>query len=230
MDVFLQVFGAVALAQTAVGFAYAMENTEAFTNFEKVFFLLHSSMEVAAEALFLLMTLTTLYAEERCCNCMIDGGEDLMEGIKSWTRDALHNAVSRDAVMGVNDFSAPAFFALLLSLLSVVLWATFYPVWGFSSEGESEDVRLALSIASAACVAIVLLMPLFCIRNDRLDRYVNNSIYFAFGVEKVFVLYFLLADVERLCAGPLGRTFVALLLLEIFSICVILVRVCTGYR
>lgn len=228
MYVFLQLFGMLGLAETAVGFAYALTNRDSFTNFEEVFFLAYASLEVAAEVLFLILASATQCVEDKCCNCLIDGGEGLFQALRAYTRDPLHNAVTRDSVYGMDDFAAAAFSGVLLSLLSVVFWASFYPVWGFSPADGAEDLRMALSIASAVCVALVLLMPIFCIRNDRLDRFVNNTIYFTYGVEKVFIVTFLLSDVDRLCSGSLGRTFVALLLLEFCSVFIICMRIWGG--
>lgn len=81
-------------------------------------------------------------------------------GVKALIRDPLHNVakamfddaadketVDKDDVL--DEYYGGSYIAITVSVLSLLVWATFWPVWGSLFDGDGDDgLRLALSICA----------------------------------------------------------------------------------
>lgn len=128
---------------------------------------------------------------------------------------------------GADNYGYLSYLAIGISVLSLLVWATFWPVWGSSFEGDGDDgLRLALSTSSVVLFGVVIL-PICCrCSSDNTIGLALVVVLFMYAMEKIFEVYILLSDLERLCPGDLGKALVGFQSTEILSVIVILV--CMG--
>lgn len=216
MDIVLQVLGTFGLIETVVEFTYVLTNRDNFTTFEEVFFLTSGCIEMLGEVVFLLVGITIFFQDKDC------------KGVRALVQDPVHNlakAIFDEAAKNESETNGEyvgwSLIAIFISVLSLPVWATFWPVWGGSFDGDGDDgLRLALSICSLALIYIWILIS--CKEREiSLDQglYV---LFIMYAIEKVFEEYILLSDLERLCPGDLGKALVAFQLAEIMSVAFIL--------
>lgn len=218
MDIVMQVLGAAGLVETVVEFTYVLTNRHNFTPFEEVFFLASGCTEMLAEVVFLLMVVRITFRDRN------------FKVVKSVVRDPIHNLAKRafDLTAGkeleeiAGDYVDGAILTLLVAALPLPVWATFWPVWGELFDGDGDDgLRLALSSCSLGLYCVWIY---FSCREKTLTGTASCLVFVVYAMEKAFEVCVLLSDVERLCAGGLGKALLALLLVEISSLAFILAR------
>lgn len=219
MDIVMQVLGAAGLVETVVEFTYVLTNRENFRPFEEVYFLVTGCTEMLGEAAFLLMVMKISFRDRT------------IKVLKSLFRDPVHNLAKRafDLTAGkeaeevAGDYVDGSILAVLVSVLSLFVWATFWPVWGvppFEGDGDG-GLRLALSSCSLGICCIWLY---FSCSEKTVTGTASCLVFIMYATVKVFEVLILLSDLGRLCPGGLGKALVAFLLVEITSVAFILVR------
>lgn len=211
MDLAIQVLGTAGLVETVVEFTYVVTNRESFTPFEEVFFLTSGSIEMLGEVLFLMVGLYIFLGEKDCNRAKAL----LRDPVHNCARVAFDEAADTDTAKGFeDDYYRGSAFAIVISVLSLPVWATFWPVWGSLFDGDGDGgLRLALSICSLALCCTLLFLA--CKGKEDPAVYV---VFVMYAMEKVFEVYILLSDLERLCPGDLGKALVAFELTEILSV------------
>lgn len=198
---------------------YVLHYRRKFNDFEEAFLLTTTGFETAAEIFFLLAGISVYSSGTR----------------KGFWRAMATNPVhhyARALLLGgsrerINQYFTAANVAMFVALSSLLPWALFCPVWGPAFDAESEDVMMALSAWSCAGVVMLILsvvfsVPLydFCRHSSDWSQVMFHSIL---GLSlyvsiKVFEVYVLLSDTERLCSGAFGKALVGLQLSEILSV------------
>ncbi|CAM9721959.1 unnamed protein product, partial [Ectocarpus fasciculatus] len=124
MDFAVQLFGTMGLIETVVEFSYAITNRENFTTFEEVFFLTSGSIEMLGEVAFLLMGIGVFFRKKD------------RAGFKALLKDPVHN-LARGIFEGAAEkklqgeaYDECSCLAVMVSILSLFVWATYWPVWG----------------------------------------------------------------------------------------------------
>lgn len=224
-DIVIQVSGMCGLAGTFAEFIYAVTNKDSFTNFEEVFFLTAGFFDVLGEFVFLFIGLLLF-----CANAEVNFPVRILT---VFTRDPVHNIawIKTRVRFGSDERSwevvilLVATLEIIVSALSVLPWAVFFPVWFRSFEGD-KGVRLALSISS---LVLLILFPVI-VYSMRFDHKVLSeflSLFWLCGMhimEKVFEVYIVLSNARRLITGVLGWCMVGCLVIDIISVVLILVR------
>lgn len=229
----LQAFGTAGLIETVVEFTYVLTNRDNFTEFEKVFFIASGSCEMAGELLFLFGGCWML---RKASSATLR-----TDYIKMLARDPIHNMAGYSVKTNAREeFEQAKYFnlswiAVGVSVFSFFCWAIGYPLWCTSFDGDGDqDLRVALSVVSAvSLVCCALAYYTIIIRKAFGSRFLRTHVLLStfpvlYAIEKVFEVYILLSDLDRLCPGDLGTSLVVLQMLEIASVLVILGRSITG--
>lgn len=206
-------------AAIQVMFGYVFIRRGNFNNFEEAFLLTTAGFETAAETFYVLAGISVYSSGQR----------------KGFWRAMATNPVhhyARALLLGGSQerrtqYFAAANVAMFVALTSLVPWALFCPVWGPSFEAESGDVMMALSTWSCVGVVVLILsvafsVPVydFCRHSSDWSQVMFHSIIsmILYISIKVFEVYVLLSDPERLCSSAFGKALVGLQLSEVVSI------------
>lgn len=214
MDIAFHVFGAAGLASTVVELLYVLTNRDRFTRFEEVFFFTSASFEVAAEAIFLGWLVYKISRD-------LDVTFISMFGVI--TKDPVANlGVSRvtTRTKRAGDEAYVCYPIVLFSIIPLLAWATFLPVWVSSFDGD-EGIRLALSIASIVGT-LTLLFSFYLVAMAVANPWSGGEPLFSYGIAmtihlmiKTFEVSILLSHWERLCSSDLGKSLIVLLAMEV---------------
>lgn len=208
----VQVLGAAGIVETIVEFSYALVNLEEFTSFERVFFLVSGSAEMAGEVTVLWWMTKRMLKK--------DNVADACKVAKDYVRDPMHIWCFSPwwEEEGYDfDLEDGAVRALALSLLPSLFWWVILSIMvfgsGFESDGDG-DVMLVLFAASlgfflsfVVCLLLVLLV------------YPNGYPFYSclYSMQKIFEIYLLLSRRERLASDVLGVLLICFQLLELVS-------------
>ncbi|CBN80266.1 expressed unknown protein [Ectocarpus siliculosus] len=217
MEVAVQVFGAAGLVETVVEVAYVVTTLRRFTTFEEWYFLASVSFEVAGELLFLFAGI-----------CLLSRNSNRRTTARALTKDPVHHvaAVATDSDYMSWEFAALSLASTVVSLLPLLAWATFLPVWGepFAEDGGDEGLRVALSAFSLTGVVAMLASGERARRSSpgskrqrAMDTLVVVGVV-SYATQKAFEVCVLASAWERLCTGVLGKALVVLLTVEILSV------------
>lgn len=219
-NIVMQALGTCGLAASIMEFIYVWTNRDSFTNFEEVFFLTAGSLEMLGEVVFLISGL--IIASKNSWS---------VEILKTLIQDPVHilasaggGILSGDGAETVDeDIFLCSDWAFVISLLSALPWAVFFPVWGPSFE-EQGRLRLALSISSL----VLLLFPslIICfgemisleIKKRAMNIISSFCLCALYAMEKVFEVFIILSEADRLMADDLGWWLVGFQVIEIFSV------------
>ncbi|CAN0163821.1 unnamed protein product [Ectocarpus fasciculatus] len=215
MEVAVQVFGAAGLVETVVEVAYVVTNLHRFTIFEEWYFLASVSFEVVGELLFLFAGV-----------CLLSRTSNRRTTAKALTKDPVHHvaAVATDSDYMSWEFAALSLASTFVSLLPLLAWATFFPVWWDSFAGDDEGLRVALSAFSLTGVVALLASAEMARRSSpgferqrTMDTLVVVGVV-SYATQKAFEVCVLATGWDRLCTGALCRALVVLLTVEILSV------------
>lgn len=181
------------------------------------YFLASVSFEVAGELLFLMAGI-----------CLLSRTSNRRTTAKALTKDPVHHvaAVATDSDYMSWEFAALSLASTVVSLLPLLAWATFFPVWGKSVAGDDddEDLRVALSAFSLTGVVALLASAERARRSSpgserqrAMDTVVVIGVV-SYATQKAFEVCVLVSGWERLCLGVLGRALVVLLTVETLSV------------
>ena len=126
--------------------------------------------------------------------------------------------------------------SIAVSLLPLLAWATFLPVWGPSLGDAGEDTRMALSICALVGLAAFAIAGVRArIASLGFERQMAMDLLVAIGfvlyaTQKVFEVFVLLSNADRLCPDLLGKALVALLSVEAVSVVLVVVALCSVVR
>lgn len=220
MELALQLLGTVGLVETVVEFTYVVTNRENFTPFEEIFFLASGCIEMLGEVIFLVAGIWECFRQRDC------------EGSRALVKDPIHNIASGVLDGNVDNYNVLSLFAIWVSVLSLPIWASFWPAWGRLFDGDGDEVlRFALSTCSLYLVGIMLIQGYrgydsSADRTSLFKTYATGksgaTVFVAYAMEKTFEVYILLSDLDRLCPGDLGKALVGFQLTEILSVALIL--------
>lgn len=184
-----------------------------------MFFLTTVVFESGAELLFLSVGY-----------CWLRRHSNLRTSVKTLSKDPVHHiaAVATDSADDISwELSALSHASIVLSLVPLLAWLTFFPVWGSSFSGvNDQDLREALSICSLVGVgAFVFSSARAVVSSLGVDRQSAMDVVVAIGMvlyamQKCFVVYVLLSNLERLCPNVLGKALIAFLCLEVVSVAI----------
>lgn len=194
-----------------------------------MFFSTTVAFEIAAELLFFCVGV-----------CWLRRHSNLRTSVKTLAKDPVHHvaAVATDAAEDTcREFSVLSLAAIAVSLLPLLVWATFLPVWGTSLGGSGGgDVRTALSVCSlvglvsfAVAGARARLAPSGFERQMAMDLLVATG-FVLYATQKIFEVYVLMSSVDRLCPGVLGKALVAFLSVEVVSVFLVVAALCSVVR
>lgn len=227
-DLLNQLFGISGLVATILEFIYINTNANSFTAFEYLFFWCVSLTEMGGETYLLVVGLWLLRSfscSPKLLTAMIKDPVHILAGAK------FTESVSDEE----NELTKMALGALFMSWVSVYFWVIFWPVWDRRFTGD-EGLRFALSV-----VSLVLVLSLLCIRyltgspfirgithqdysSTKFNLFVS-IISLIYSMEKVFEVYILLSNKERLITGIVGEMLVGLQAAEIFSLATFLFHI-----
>lgn len=215
LDATNQVFGICGLIAIIVQFVYTVTNAANFTSFELFFFVITSSTDIGTEAFLLyngLKILRKFGFSLKLLRALIKDPAHILAAAK------LHD----DTTDEVKRLQFWALLTLFGSNSSVYVWATSYPLWGFSGD---TGFRLALSI-----VSFVLVLPFIyvCASAKHLGSVLDFdstrfTLFFSlaclmFIMEKTFEVCIMFSNEERLITDVLGIMLVTVQSAEVFSI------------
>jgi len=217
-----QVLGLCGLAGTIVEFIYVWTNTDKFTNFEGVFFLMTGTFEMLGEVIYV----------ARCLIFTLTNWTFPVKSVaETLAKDPIHIAVLlndrvRAGIYGKNQQELEAWkyeeaavecslSSIVISTLPMLPWALFFPVWGPRFDGD-ECPRLALSIFSLGLIVLQVLAARTSSDWTRLIPLMSLCAVYTAG--KVVEMYVILSHADRLIKSDLGWWLVGLQVTEVLSI------------
>lgn len=212
-------------------FGYVFIRRARFNGFEEAFLLTTAGFETSAEVFYLLAGISVYSTGQR----------------KGFLRAMATNPVhhyARALLLGGSrerrtQYFAAANVAMFVALASLIPWALFCPVWGPSFEAESDGVMMALSTWSCAGVVMLILSVGFSVPAHGFCRHsidesqvmfhhiISMVLYISI---KVFEVYVLLSDPERLCSRAFGKVLVGLQISEVVSVTAFVAALLVGSR
>lgn len=219
----LQVLGTVGIIETIVEFSYAIVKLEDFTPFEKTFFLVSGTFEMAGELFVLWRMVKTMLSK--------DNAPEACDVAKSYVKDPIH-IYAFSPWQGEDgyddDLEEGAGYGIILALLPTLFWWLILIVMifaaGFASQGD-ETIMLALAIVSFfSCLytlGIVGAMRLFKLAVPTYLTAGYAMLPWLYSVQKVFEVYLLISRGDRLAADELGVSLILFQLVELTSCAVI---------
>lgn len=195
----------------------------------EVFFLTSVSFEIWAELIFLSIGF-----------CWLRRHSNLRTSVKTLTKDPVHHiaAVATDSADDISwEFSALSLATIVLSLVPLLAWSTFFPLWGpsFADAGD-QSARTALSACSIVGVGTFVTSGARArVASSGVDRQRAMDVLVAVGMvlyagQKCFEVYFLLSNIERLCPHTIGKALIAFLCFEVVSVAIVVVALITVAR
>lgn len=210
-----QVFGISGLIAVIVQFIYTLTNAANFTSFELFFFVLTSSTDIGTEVFLLyhgLKILRKFGFSLKLLRALIKDPAHILAATK----------INGDTTNELKQLQFWALLTLFGSNSSVYIWATTYPLWGFSGDA---GFRLALSIVSFALVLPFIYVCAFAKHLGNVLDFGSTrfTLFFSLAslmyiMEKAFELFIMFSNEERLISGFIGIILVTVLSTEIFSI------------
>lgn len=216
------ILGAMGLVETVTEFVYAWVR-KSFTPFENVFFLTCGSFELFGE-------LAAIFLSARYVWSAGYGGEDLVDTMGVILKDPIHNLAYPHRDAGVIDKSllAASSVGVMVSNIPVLLWATFYPVWG----GFSGDVgaRFLLSIISCFFVASQHVVRFGCKSREQEVPFWVRTCFFCskYALCKGFEVFWLISKSDRLAPDELGKALITFQVVELLSVAIVIARAFTS--
>ncbi|CAM9386703.1 unnamed protein product [Choristocarpus tenellus] len=220
MDLLVQVLGTAGVVETLVEFYYVVTQRDIFTQFEETYFLTTGSLELAGEVFALALGLLIVKRH----------GQDLSlpKIAQLAARDPIHILAHPKGERGklAKHILRIGFLGVGVSVISLIPWALFLPVWG-PFEGD-DTLRLALSTVSASSLLVCLFAS--CGMGSSVHR--DNSLFVSaavlYAVQKIFEVYLLISRMDRLAPSDLGKTLIVFQLTELLSVLVVVLRVVCG--
>lgn len=214
LDAINQVFGISGLIAIIVQFIYTLTNAANFTSFELFFFVITSSTDIGTEVFLLYNGLKILRKF----------GFSL-ELLRALIKDPAHILAAAKISDTTDELKRLQFWALLAlfgSNSSVYIWATSYPLWGFSGDA---GFRIALSIVSFALVLPFIYVCAFAKHLGSVLDFGSTrfTLFFSLAslmhiMEKTFELCIMFSNEERLITGFIGIILVTAQSAEVFSV------------
>ncbi|CAM9404426.1 unnamed protein product [Choristocarpus tenellus] len=209
MDFLLAVLGVIGLAESIAEFVWVMLNLDKLEDFNRLFFVLTSSCEMAGLLVSFFVCCTVGLVELRASFFLADPIHN--------TRAALLKPLEESNQAPIGAVEA-ASIGLMISVIPSVVWASFYPVWGGDFE-EDDDRRILLCTAS--CIVMIVALISGCCRGFHLNGDCLGwlTCFTAWYVlQKVFEAVYLTNDDEyRESQSILWWVLVVSLYTEVFS-------------
>ncbi|CAN0092693.1 unnamed protein product [Scytosiphon promiscuus] len=217
------VLGAIGLAETITEFVYALALRKSFTPFESIFFLTGGSFELVGELVAVALGMRYVWQANY-------GSEDFVDNMGVVLKDPIHNLAypHRDAGVIVTALLAASSVGVMISNVPVLLWATFFPVWGdFSGD---VGVRLLLSIVSSLCMSSQFLLQVACKRRgEEIPFWMRTCIFcLKYSLGKGVEVYLLISKSNRLAPDELGKALITFQMIELLSVAVVIARALTS--
>lgn len=208
-----QVLGTAGIVESVVEFSYAIMNSENFTPFERIFFLVSGSAEMVGEATLLFFMVRRMLKKDSAGNACRVGRSYLRDPMHVWSFSPWWEEEGYDF-----DLEDNAVRALILSLLPTLFWWVVLAILtlglGFESEG---DGRVMLALSSVSLCFFVAFSASVCF--SLLD-YPNGYPVYAclYAVPKVFEVYLLETRRERLIMSDEGKLGLPLFILQLLGL------------
>ena len=184
-----------------------------------VFFLTNVAFEIGAELLFLCIGF-----------CWLRRHSNLRTSVKTLTKDPVHHIAAVATGSGDDislEFSALSLATIALSLLPLLAWLTFVPVWEPSFGGADQGLRVSLSVCSLVGAASFVASGIrAAVTSSGLDRQRAMDALVAVGMvlyamQKSFEVCVLVLNLERLCSDAIGKALIAFLCFEVLSVAIV---------